>query len=123
MRFRHSSPARGPVIIIAFGLILTFLILPSTTKGQQYVFGRADLSGSPGASQLATGDFNGDGRLDVAVSEIFSNIGLVSVRLAGPDGTYPNPGGNIVVNPFKVGTAPYDLVAGDFNDDGKLDLR
>jgi hypothetical protein len=63
---------------------------------------------------VAVGDFNGDGKLDLAVANEFSNN--VSVLLGNGDGTFqyaPN---------FAVGTGPVSLAMGDFNGDGKPDL-
>jgi hypothetical protein len=45
--------------------------------GQTYLFGRADFSVGNFASFVTTGDFNGDGRLDLAVSN--RSDGIVSV--------------------------------------------
>ncbi len=60
------------------------------------------------------GDFNGDGRLDLATADALSNE--VSVLLGNGDGTFQEQG------EFPVGNDPTALVAGDFNDDGRLDL-
>src|SRR5262249_26442328 len=64
----------------------------------------------------ATGDFNGDGRLDVAFTNFFSDEHGLSVYLGRGDGTFQDP------LRFDVGPQPYGLVTGDFNGDGYLDL-
>ena len=71
---------------------------------------------------LAAVDFNGDGRLDLIVSGQNlrpSGSSTLSVLLGNGDGTFQAP------RPFTVptaGSATVDIVAGDFNGDGKLDL-
>lgn len=60
---------------------------------------------------MVAGDFNGDGRLDLAVT----NSG-VSVLLGNGDGTFQTP------QNYTVGMTPISIVAGDFNRDGELDL-
>jgi uncharacterized protein YjdB len=66
---------------------------------------------------FATGDFNGDGNLDLAVMNFdVSGPGTVSILLGNGDGTF---------SPAPVVTVTYntkDLALGDFNADGKLDL-
>lgn len=63
---------------------------------------------------VVTGDFNGDGKLDLAVTDQGSNT--VLVLLGNGDGTFRAPVS------VAVGNAPDAIVAGDFNNDGKLDL-
>lgn len=69
---------------------------------------------------VATGDFNGDGILDLVVTnqnEGFPNPGTVNVLLGNGNGTFrPGPA---VPN---VGSIPYTVSVADFNGDGKLDL-
>jgi hypothetical protein len=65
-------------------------------------------------SSIAVTDFNGDGQVDVAVSNAGS--GNLSVLLGNSDGTLQDK-----VN-YSVGNGPFSLVAGDFNGDGKPDL-
>jgi autotransporter-associated beta strand protein len=64
---------------------------------------------------IVVGDFNGDGRLDFAVTDF--NAGGVWVGLSNGDGTFAVNGIN-----FPAGAGPVGLVAGDFNGDGLLDL-
>src|SRR5208337_2213609 len=65
---------------------------------------------------VAVADFNGDGKLDVAVANSSDNT--VSILLGNGDGTFtPAPG-----SPVAVGNAPMALAVGDFNRGGKLDL-
>src|SRR6266446_6281293 len=63
---------------------------------------------------IAKGDFNGDGKLDVAVSSVGNNT--VSVLLGNGDGTFLPP----LIAP--VGPNPWYFAVGDFNGDGILDL-
>ncbi|MBI1913789.1 MAG: VCBS repeat-containing protein, partial [Planctomycetes bacterium] len=63
---------------------------------------------------LVTGDFNGDGQLDLAVANYLSQD--VRVYFGHGDGTFANP------VRYALGTAPVSLVAGDLNEDGILDL-
>jgi hypothetical protein len=63
---------------------------------------------------VVVGDFNGDGKLDLAVTDYTLNA--VLVLLGNGDGTFQAP------ISMAVGDAPAGMVVGDFNDDGKLDL-
>jgi hypothetical protein len=65
-------------------------------------------------SQPVTGDFNGDGKLDIAIP---LNIGI-AILLGNGDGTFGSP--NIIGAATASGSAA--LAVGDFNGDSKLDL-
>lgn len=67
---------------------------------------------SPAA--VAVGDFNGDGKPDIAVANTGSSN--VSILLGNGDGTF-QPAMN-----FNAGDSPRVIAVGDFNGDGKLDL-
>jgi hypothetical protein len=83
---------------------------------------RALLSFSPAVSYpvganpqaVVTGDFNGDGRLDLAVANSTSNT--VSLLLVNANGTF------LAARNFATGVGPTSVAVGDFNKDGKLDL-
>ncbi|MEP6487929.1 DUF4347 domain-containing protein [Microcoleus vaginatus GB2-A3] len=65
-------------------------------------------------TNITAGDFNGDGKPDVATMDLSSNnIGIV----------FGNGNGTFNFGPkINLGVAPYDFAAGDFNGDSKLDL-
>jgi hypothetical protein len=66
-----------------------------------------------GADDIAVGDFNGDGKPDVAVT---SDGAIVSVLTGSGTGTLK------AAVPFGTNYGPTGLGAADFNGDGKLDL-
>lgn len=78
------------------------------------------LAGQLNPTAIAVGDFNGDGKLDLAVTMSFgfSNItpGHVTVLLGNGSGGFGAPAN------FAVGGTPASVAMGDFNGDGKLDL-
>lgn len=76
-------------------------------------------SGSPvplgqSLSAIATADFNGDGKLDLALTDSVGDA--VIILLGNGDGTFGAP------TTIPVGNGPDAIVAGDFNNDGRLDL-
>lgn len=62
---------------------------------------------------VATGDFNGDGRLDAVTSN--ADTGTLSEMLGNGDGTLA------ATSPCAVGLSPAAVAVGDFNGDGRLD--
>src|SRR5207247_507686 len=63
---------------------------------------------------VALGDFNGDGKVDLAVSNF--NTDNVSVLLGHGTGNF-EPAVN-----YAVGNGPFYAAVGDFNGDGRADL-
>src|SRR5208283_3700267 len=69
-----------------------------------------------GPQSVAVGDFNGDGKLDLAIANRGSNT--VTVLLGNGTGGFKAAPGS----PFPAGTQPYSVAVGDFNGNGKRDL-
>jgi hypothetical protein len=65
-------------------------------------------------ADLATGDFDRDGRIDVAVTD--PDRGTVNVLFGLGSGGFEPP------RPFAVGASPGRIAAGDLDEDGDLDL-
>jgi sugar lactone lactonase YvrE len=62
----------------------------------------------------ASGDFNGDGRQDIAA--INSGAEAIDILLSNGDGTFTSAAG------IPLTIHPYAIAVGDFNQDGKLDI-
>jgi FG-GAP-like repeat/Divergent InlB B-repeat domain/FG-GAP repeat len=112
---------RGKVMIInrisliPIAVLLLFALLFSTGKAQALSFAAAvNYGAGDRPTSIAAGDFNGDGHLDLAVANEFTDN--VSILLGNGDGTF-----NTAVN-YAAGDYPSSVAAGDFNGDGHLDL-
>ena len=73
----------------------------------------------PGAAQVVTGDFNHDGKEDIAVLSLLNgnhNHSVVTILLGQGSGAFQQTAQYPVPNDF------YSIVAADFNRDGNLDL-
>ena len=73
-----------------------------------------------GADAQAVADFNGDGKPDVAVSNLLD--GTVSVFLGLGNGTFQDPTVYPVGTVAGLGNGPRGVATGDFNGDGKQDI-
>ncbi|MEK6287034.1 MAG: VCBS repeat-containing protein, partial [Acidobacteriota bacterium] len=88
----------------------TVSILLGTGTGS---FGAKTDFGTGSPFEVAVGDFNGDGNLDLAVA---NNNNTVSILLGAGAGSFG------AKTDFGTGIQPISVAVGDFNSDGKLDL-
>jgi len=95
-------------------LAVWLCLLPQSAWAQSVPFSRADLATGTGPGAVAAGDFNGDGKPDLAVADYAQ--GRISVFLASKTGGF---GAKI---DFTSAAKPDALAVGDFDRDGKLDL-
>jgi hypothetical protein len=104
------------------------LVVTSSAFNTQYTFlGQGDgsfalapggpsvIKGSTGLTGVVLGDFNGDGKLDEALSSSGDGQPL-TVLLGNGDGTFGAPVG------YDLGNSARSLAVADFNGDGRLDL-
>jgi hypothetical protein len=75
-----------------------------------------DTNDQGGPFAIATTDFNGDGKRDLAVAD--AGTSEVSLLIGAGDGTFDD----LAVAHFNVGARPTGIAAADFNGDGKQDL-
>ena len=120
MTSKFSAHQRDLLIVI-----VTLTVFATTGSAQTVSFRPA--AGSPVAvggrlSSIAAADFNGDGRIDVAVVNAQQNT--VAVLLGSGNGTFaPGPQSPFTVNAgILSGSVPTAIAVGDLNADGHPDL-
>jgi hypothetical protein len=105
---RVVNPGVGAASNVAF-----FQVIGSSST---VTFGNASVATASGPEDVTVADFNGDGKLDLAVCNILA--GELSIMLGNGDGTFGNP----TTYSSGSGADPQYAVVGDFNGDGKPDL-
>jgi hypothetical protein len=84
------------------------------TQSVSFIAPRRDFTTGRSPRSVAVGDFNGDGKPDLAVANQGSNN--VSVLLGNGDGTFQ------AARNFAAGSSPSSVAVGDFIGVGRLDL-
>ncbi len=102
--------------ITADGMVHLFLNQGSGTFAGQLILSAGGAGATP--TFVTVGDFNGDGKPDLAIANAGNNAGssTVDVLLNQGDGTFGAP------MIYVLGSDPSSVAVGDFNGDGKPDL-
>ncbi|MFZ2493229.1 MAG: FG-GAP-like repeat-containing protein [Thermoanaerobaculia bacterium] len=101
--------ARIPAVVFAL-----LILAPAARAGCPDFAAAATYPAGTSPASVTVGDFNGDGRGDLAIANPQANN--VAILAGGPGGTFGAP------STVATGTAPASVAAGDFNGDGLLDL-
>ena len=117
---RITLPGTAWVTVFNPGSALVSNMIPFPVTAPVPTVAFSNASGSPIATgttpmSVVTGDFNGDGKLDLAVAN--ANASNVTILLGKGDGTFTP-----AASSPRTGCIPYAIAVGDFNGDGKLDL-
>ncbi len=108
-----TSPGAASVTVSSGGVSSNVVYFGITNPTTSVSFSNDFYAVGVSPISVAVGDFNGDGKLDLAVGN--ANGGTVSVLLGNGEGTF-QPAVNYAA------TSPESVAVGDFNGDGKLDL-
>src|SRR6266545_3909963 len=113
--FRLGRIRLSRVLWLSVLVVMLGGLLEPEAAAQTVSFGaKTDFGTGARPSSVAVGDFNGDGKLDLAVANFGSNT--VSILLGTGTGSFG------ARTDFVTGSAPASVAVGDFNGDGKLDL-
>ncbi len=104
----------GPAATSGGGTVSTGTVSILLGNGDGTFQPRVDFATGAQPAAVAVDDFNGDGKLDLAVANQGDNT--VSILLGKGDGTFQTH------VDFATGAKPVAIAARDFNGDGKLDL-
>jgi hypothetical protein len=100
-------------LLLVLGLALVGAGLLAPVAGALSFSPPTYVATGPGPESVAVGDFNGDGRQDLATANTWADT--VSIQLG-------NGAGGFSATSIAAGGSPYDLAVGDFNNDSKQDL-
>ena len=101
-------------IRLAIGLVLLVSLASPATSAAVSFGATTDCPVGLNPAAVVAGDFNGDGKLDLAV--VNSGSSFVGILLGNGDGTFQP------ARMTDAGGPQSSIVVGDFNGDGKLDI-
>src|SRR2546426_344161 len=110
-QFSQRGHLRSALYVLFLLLLSMSLAQRGTAQGVKFTSPVTYPAGHPYV--VASGDFNGDGRMDLALSGGNNDIDIL---LGNGNGTFQNPQNYIFPE------VPAVLAAGDFNGDGRIDL-
>ena len=105
----HISQLRTLCLLATYSLT-AFSATPQFSTRQDIAIGFQRLS------VIVTGDFNGDGKLDIATTDLYEQ--RIVVYLNTGNGTFAPP----LATTLQIANGTGALLVGDFNEDGKQDL-
>lgn len=109
-----DNDGRPDILVAASGYVLYVFNRSTCALNCGVLAPAVDSSVGSNPDSVASGDFNADGRTDLAIVDNASNA--IAIRLGNGDGTFTT--GDTVA----AGTSPHGIIAGDFDRDGHLDL-
>ena len=102
---------RGKLLVTFFLTLASVASLAFPVEAQLVTRSLTRQLAAPGNAAVAVGDFNHDGKLDVAAV-----AKELQIFLGNGDGTFKSP-----IN-YPVGDNPYSVAVADLNGDGKQDI-
>jgi hypothetical protein len=111
-RLDLATPNEG--LSVGASVVAVLMAKPPDGFGEAPDLTRVDFQAAIDQSSCTAGDFNKDGKLDLATASYNSNH--VSVRMGNGSGSFTR------LSIYDVGNAPISITTSDFNGDGRLDL-
>ncbi|HSB07975.1 MAG TPA: VCBS repeat-containing protein [Blastocatellia bacterium] len=112
--FRLGFIRLSRVLWVSLLVVIFGGLLEPEAAAQNVSFGAKTAFGTGSSPQsVAVGDFNGDGKLDLAVANIDDTVSILLGTSTGSFGAKTD---------FATGNGPLSVAVGDFNGDGNLDL-
>ena len=118
-RFIFHHRVMLTVLMLMAALLLAAIDGPITSAATANFAAKQDFATGPNPRAVATGDLNGDGKLDLAVANLNSNSVSVLLNTIAPGAATQNFAAK---QDFATGAGPVSVTVGDLNGDGKLDL-
>src|SRR3990167_5314242 len=100
-------------------VILSVLLFTTNIFAQVSFSPKTDFTTGSDPYSVSIGDFNGDGKPDLAVANLNSNMVSVLLNTTATGGATPS---FTAKTDFSAGIYPNSVSIGDFNGDGKQDL-
>jgi len=115
LKFNMKSNPKHLAPILVYACISGALPGP-TASAQTYVFNAASFATGSGATAVAEGDLNSDGKANLVVTGMNGSTGVISVLLGNSDGSFRTH------VDYATGVNPKSVIVADLNHDGHLDI-